>query len=70
MLEITFIEKPGTGIFLIKEHAKLYKPHKKRETFALGKRLSDGDQLMAEEEKKDGEGNKRKNLGGGQMSIV
>ena len=49
----------------MKEHAKLYKSHKKREVFALGKRLSDGDQLMAGEERKEGDSGKRKNMGGG-----
>ena len=28
---LTFIEKPGTGIFLMKESSKLYRPHKERE---------------------------------------
>ncbi len=36
---ITFIEKPGTGIFLMKERAKLYKPHSDRKTHTLSKRL-------------------------------
>ena len=27
---LTFVEKPGTGIFLMKESAKLYKAHKSR----------------------------------------
>jgi len=26
-IRVIFVEKPGTGIFLMKEHAKLYKPH-------------------------------------------
>jgi hypothetical protein len=33
------IEKPGTGIFLMKESAKLYRPHKEREQRKLAKRL-------------------------------
>jgi hypothetical protein len=40
------IGKPGTGIFLMKEHAKLYKAHKQRSGFTLSKRLADDDQLM------------------------
>jgi hypothetical protein len=36
---ITFIEKPGTGIFLMKESSKLYRPHKEREQRKLAKRL-------------------------------
>ena len=27
---LTLIEKPGTGIFLMKESSKLYRPHKER----------------------------------------
>jgi hypothetical protein len=33
------IEKPGTGIYLMKESAKLYRPHKEREKKKLAKRL-------------------------------
>jgi hypothetical protein len=42
---LTFIEKPGTCIFLMKESSKLYRPHKEREQRKLAKRLggpSDG----------------------------
>ena len=38
-LKLIPIEKPGTGIFLMKESAKLYKQQKQRTTFALSKRL-------------------------------
>ena len=30
-LMLTLVEKPGTGIFLMKESSKLYRPHKERE---------------------------------------
>ena len=33
------LEKPGTGIFLMKESAKLYRPQKEREKKKLAKRL-------------------------------
>ena len=33
------IEKPGTGIFLMKESGKLYRPQKEREKKKLAKRL-------------------------------
>lgn len=59
------IEKPGTGIFLMKEHAKLVKVQKNRTSFSLSKRLGAEDAPMQEEEKKDAGSNKRKNLGGG-----
>ena len=36
---VTIIEKPGTGIFLMKESSKLYRPHKEREKRKLTKRL-------------------------------
>jgi hypothetical protein len=37
--QLTFIEKPGTGIFLMKESSKLYRPHKEWEKRKLAKRL-------------------------------
>lgn len=36
---IILLEKPGTGIFLMKESSKLYRPHKDREQRKLLKRL-------------------------------
>jgi hypothetical protein len=36
---LILIEKPGTGIFLMKESAKLHKPQKEREKMKLAKRL-------------------------------
>jgi hypothetical protein len=36
---LMLIEKPGTGIFLMKESSKLYRPHKEREQRKLAKRL-------------------------------
>lgn len=36
---LTFIEKPGTGIFLMKENAKLYKAQKDRTVHTLSKRI-------------------------------
>ena len=41
ILKLIFIGKPGTGIFLMKESAKLYKAHKQRSSFTLSKRLAD-----------------------------
>jgi len=38
-LTLTLIEKPGTGIFLMKEHSKLYRSHDNRKSHQLGKRL-------------------------------
>lgn len=39
ILLLTLIGKPGTGIFLIKESAKLYKSQKNRTVHTLSKRL-------------------------------
>ena len=47
---MTGIEKPGTGIFLMKENAKLYKAQKERKSFTLSKRLADDDSIMRQEE--------------------
>ena len=67
---LIFAEKPGTGVFLMKEKAKLYKVSKDRVTHLLSKRLN------GEEQKNDvgmmeaNVGEKRKNLGGGQFKAV
>ena len=39
LLMLILVEKPGTGIFLMKESAKLHRPQKKREKKKLAKRL-------------------------------
>jgi hypothetical protein len=36
---LILIEKPGTGIFLMKKSAKLHRPQKEREKKKLAKRL-------------------------------
>ena len=67
---LIFVEKPGTGVFLMKEKAKLYKVPKDRVSHMLSKRLS------SEEQKNDigmmeaNVADKRKNLGGGQFKSV
>jgi hypothetical protein len=38
-LLLMLVEKPGTGIILMKESAKLYRPQKEREKKKLAKRL-------------------------------
>ena len=62
---LTYIEKPGTGIFLMKERAKLYKPQTDRKVHTLSKRLSSGTSIMASSESNSGAQNKRPNLGSG-----
>ncbi len=44
----TYVEKPGTGIFLMRERSKLYKSQSNKKEFVLSKRLQD-------EEVKEGE---------------
>jgi hypothetical protein len=39
ILLLILIEKPGTGIFLMKEHSKLYKTHSQRKKYDVSKRL-------------------------------
>jgi hypothetical protein len=64
------IEKPGTGIFLMKERSKLYRPHKEREKRSLSKRLH-GMMSGSQDNKNAGSNtNKRLNLGGGNYSEV
>jgi hypothetical protein len=64
------IEKPGTGIFLMKERSKLYRPHKEREKRSLSKRLH-GMMSGSQDSKNAGSNaNKRLNLGGGNYSEV
>ena len=60
---LTVIEKPGTGIFLMKERTKLVKVPKNREQYPLAKRISDPE--YAQEERKMGVPgqDKRLNLG-------
>jgi len=67
---ITLIEKPGTGIFLLKERSKLYRPHKEREKRNLFKRLHG---MMASSQSTNnigGNSGKRLNLGSGQFAEV
>ena len=67
---LTGVEKPGTGIFLMKEHAKLYKVRTSTTKHSLSKRLSSESSVQQEEEKNDGGSSKRKNLGGGKYVEV
>lgn len=66
--QLILAEKPGTGIFLMKEHAKLYKAHKSRVRHSLSSRLGDENQSMLEESKREEPSQKRKNLGDGKWA--
>ncbi len=62
-MTLNFIGKPGTGVHLLKERAKLHREHSERKVYALGKRLS-GQVVNHEEEKQNGpKPEKRKNMG-------
>ena len=67
---LTFIEKPGTGIFLMKESSKLYRPQKEREKKKLSKRLGGPSVSSADSRIVQGSTAKRQNLGGGQFAEV
>jgi len=62
---ITLIGKPGTGIFLMKESSKLYRPHKEREQRKLIKRLGGPAAGSSDAKNIGGAQSKRQNLGGG-----
>ena len=65
LLLLILVEKPGTGIFLMKESAKLHRPQKEREKKKLAKRLWAPSELSNDDKKAGGAQNKRQNLGGG-----
>ena len=69
-LELTSAEKAGTGIFLMKEKAKLVKQHRERKVHQVGKSLRPKEEKMEEDILAGGGADKRKNLGGGLAKIV
>ena len=64
------VVKPGTGIFLMKEHAKLYKAQRQRTVHTLSKRLQheevNDDELMRDV----GGADKKKKLGDGTAQVI
>ena len=62
---LILIEKPGTGIFLMKESAKLHRPQKECEKNKLAKRLWAPSEASNDEKKAGGAQNKRQNQGEG-----
>ena len=67
---LTILEKPGTGIFLMKESSKLYRPHKEWEKKKLTKRLGGSTASSSDSRGNQGAQNKRQNLGGGHFAEV
>ena len=56
---LIYLEKPGTGIFLIRERAKLYKGTGERKKHSLSKKLSYQAPLQRHEEEKSQAADKR-----------
>ena len=64
------VEKPGTGIFLMKEHAKLYKAQRQRTVHTLSKRLQH-EEVKDDELMRDvGGADKKKKLGNGTAQVI
>jgi hypothetical protein len=67
---LALIEKSGTGIFLMKEKAKLQKQQRNRTVHQVGKRLHPEEEKIGVEDDKNGAQDKRKNLGGGKAQQI
>ena len=67
---LILVEKAGSGIFLMKEKAKLVKQHRERKVHQIGKRLGPEEEKMEEDVLANGGADKRKNIGGGQAQVV
>ena len=70
LFEITLVEKPATGIFLLKERSKLYRPRKEKEKRNLSKRLHVNMASTQSTNNIGGNSGKRLNLGNGQFAEV
>ena len=69
-LLLILVEKPGTGIFLMKESSKLYRPHKERGHWKLAKRLGGPSAGSSDSNYANGAYNKRQNLGDGKLTVI
>jgi hypothetical protein len=67
---LNLVEKPGTGIFLMKESAKLYKQQRKRTSHALSKRLQQEEVKDGELMQDDEEAEKKRKLADGSAMVV
>ena len=63
--DLIFVEKPGTGIFLMKESAKLIKEQKQRTVYTLSKRLHPEEEKREEPDPNGPGADKRKKLADG-----
>ena len=68
--QLKLVEKPGTGIFLMKESSKLYRPQKEREKRKLTKRLGGPSAGSSDARNLGGAQNKRQNMDGGHLNEV
>ena len=64
------LEKPGTGIFLMKESAKLVKEQRQRTSFTLAKRLQPEEEKAGEPSYDGPPGEKKKKLADGSAQVV
>jgi len=64
------IEKRGTGIYLMKEKAKIHREHKNKAVHHISKRLASQISSLEEAKQDGGVPEKRKNLGGGHYQSV
>jgi hypothetical protein len=67
---LNLVEKPGTGIFLMKENAKLYKQQRKRTSHTLSKRLQQEEVKEGDLMQDDGVAEKKKKLADGSAMVV
>ena len=70
LLLLMFIEKPGTGIFLMKESAKIHRDQKQRTTFTLAKRLHPEEEKMEDVPDSMLGAEKKKKLGDGLYMVI
>jgi hypothetical protein len=67
---LNLVEKPGTGIFLMKESAKLYKQQRKRTSHTLSKRLQQEEVKEGDLMQDDGVAEKKKKLADGSAMVI
>ena len=69
-LYLTLVEKAGTGIFLMKEKAKLVKQQRERKVHQIGKRLHPEEAKGDDMQDDVNEAEKKKKLGNGQAQVI
>jgi hypothetical protein len=69
-LFVTFVERAGTGIFLMKEKAKLVKQQRERKVHQIGKRLHPEEAKGDDMQDDVNEAEKKKKLGSGKAQVI